>query len=894
MRAFAPQEVALRSLALRARSEPGRSEEPIHVTERSSVRRSTAAQALVTGYRLHGYRVAAIDPFGVALRDATPIADLDPRTFGLQHDDAVAFAVDFAGDTRTLSMAQLVSGLQESYCGTLALDSGHLRSHEQCAWLYRQMEQRVNATPQDQREALRTLGQLVAAEAFEHYQRTFHPRHKQFSLEGCESLVPLMETLIEASSRHGGEDVVIGMAHRGRLNLLLNVFGLTPRQMLSLFSEHPDPALAAWDLKDHLGCSTVKRTLHGDVGILLAHNPSHLGAVSPVVCGMARALQDRKTPVSSTKVVPVLIHGDAAFSGQGIVAETLNLSQTRGYSVGGTIHVIVNNQIGSTISDPRDSRSTMHCADLARAVDAPIVHVNADDPEAVVTAARMSAAFRARFACDIVVNLVGYRRPGHFGGDDPTMTQPAMQRRIRDHRSVPRRYAETLGRRGVDADYERSMAEALARLAEADASLQTAIAPDAPLGPLVAAKAGGDREAMPQTVRTVTAVPIDQLRAIAGQVARTPPGMLLHQGLRKVVDNWQAIADDDERRLDWCIAEGLAYGSLLVNGFNVRLTGLDVGRGSFFHRHAVWHDQHTDIDGENLHVPLRHLASGQGYFSIFESPLSEEAVLGFEYGYALRCGRDLVVWEAQFGDFVNNAQAIIDQFIASGERKWGYANGLVILLPHGNEGGGPEHSSGYLGRFLQLCGDDNLRITVPSTASQLYHLLRRQALTDCRKPLVVMTPKMGLHNQAASFSRLQDLACGEFQPVIGEHAAVDAQLVTRAIVTSGKLYYDLLTARSQRTRCDVPILRLEELYPFPSHRLAEALARFPRLREVVWAQEEARNHGAWHLLRHELEAALPDGATLIYSGRPAAAPAAGCDPKQHAEEQRQVVLTALG
>ena len=513
-----------------------------------------------------------------------------------------------------------------------------------------------------------------------------------------------METLIEASAAHGAEDVVVGMAHRGRLNLLINVLGLTPRQLLSLFSERPDPTLAAWDLKDHLGCSTRKQTVHGEVGILLAHNPSHLGAVSPVVCGMARALQDRKTPASSRKVVPVLMHGDAAFPGQGIVAETLNLSQTRGYSVGGTIHVIVNNQIGSTISDPRDSRSTMHCADLARAIDAPIVHVNADDPEAVVTAARMSAAFRARFAADIVVNLVGYRRHGHFGGDDPTMTQPAMQRRIRSHRSVPRLYAEALADRGVTADYEQ---------VEGRGARQ-----DSPRPMLRCARPTCRRPRddavrgipAPQNARAVTAVPIQQLRIDRRSArAHSRPACVLHDGVQRIVDKWQALADDDEHPLDWCFAESLAYGSLLANGFNVRLTGLDVGRGSFFHRHAVWHDQRTEVDGQNVHVPLRHLGNGQGYFSIFESPLSEEAVLGFEYGYALHCGRDLVVWEAQFGDFVNNAQAIIDQFIASGERKWGYANGLVIFLPHGNEGGGAEHSSGYLGRFLQLCGDDNLR-----------------------------------------------------------------------------------------------------------------------------------------------------------------------------------------
>ena len=881
----APQQADLHGFSLRSRLESARSEQPILVTDRPSSRHSPAAQALVTGYRLHGYRAAAIDPFGIALREPAPLDQLDPATFGLHRDDPAAFAVDFAGGTETLAVPHLLRALQESYCGTLALDSGHLRSREQCAWLYAQLEQRPNAAPSDPAHALRTLELLVAAEAYEHYQRTAHPRHKQFSLEGCESLAPLIETLIEASAGHGAEDVVIGMAHRGRLNLLVNVLGLTPRQLLSLFSDRPDPELAAWDLKDHLGCSTRKRTRHGEVGILLAHNPSHLGAVSPVVCGMARALQDRKAPASTRKVVPVLMHGDAAFSGQGIVAETLNLSQTRGYTVGGTIHVIVNNQIGSTISDPRDSRSTMHCADLGRAVDAPIVHVNADDPDAVAAAARISAAFRARFATDIIVNLVGYRRHGHFGGDDPTMTQPAMQRRISSHRSVPRLYAAALADRGIDTDYDKARSEALARLASADAALRESVVPHAPLR--------GELPARELDARTPTSVPIDRLRTLAGQLARTPPDLLLHDGLKKIVGQWQAAADDDEHPLDWCLAEALAYGSLLANGFNVRLTGLDVGRGSFFHRYAVWHDQRTDVDGKKLHVPLRHLGAGQGYFSIFESPLSEEAVLGFEYGYALHCGRDLVVWEAQFGDFVNNAQAIIDQFIASGERKWGYANGLVMLLPHGNEGGGPEHSSGYLGRFLQLCGDDNLRVAVPSTAAQLFHLLRRQALTDRRKPLIVMTPKMGLHNNAASFSRLQELALTEFQPLIGEPAA-DSRQVTRAIVTSGKLFYDLMAARAQQARRDLTILRLEELYPFPSDRLALELARFPRLREVVWAQEEARNHGAWTVLREVFEAVLPTEVKLTCCARPAAAPSACCDPKQHAAEQRHVVLSALG
>ena len=827
---------------------------------------AAAAQALVESYRLHGYRCATIDPLGIALREPLTIDELDPRRFGLLRDDTTIFETAFAGQPQGFSIPQLIEELQVIYCGTLALDCGHVRALPQRTWLYAQMEQRWRGPTTDAAELVRTFEQLVAAECFELYQRAAYPRHKQFSLEGCESLVPLMEALLETSAEHGAEDVVVGMPHRGRLNLLVNVFGLTPRQLLSLFSGQPDASLAAWDLKDHLGCATRRQTSRGEIGIRLAHNPSHLGAVSPVVCGMARALQERKPEGSVRKVVPVLMHGDAAFPGQGIVAETLNLSQTRGYAVGGTIHVIVNNQIGSTISDPRDSRSSMHCADLARAIDAPIVHVNADDPEAVVTAARMCAAFRARFAADIIVDLVGYRRQGHFGGDDPTVTQPAMQRRIREHPSAPCLFADMLATRGVSVDYEKAKA-----------------AGDGAPAPRPAFRCGINRSqpdaqsvpaAASRNAHATTAVPVRQLRRIVERHLEPPPQMLLHAEVHKVIDKWRAVAADEEQPLDWCLAENLAYGSLLATGFNVRLAGLDVGRGSFFHRYAVWHDQRAEQDGRDLYIPLRHLGAEQGHFAIFESPLSEEAVLGFEYGYALHCGRDLVVWEAQFGDFVNNAQAIIDQFIASGERKWGYENGVVMLLPHGHEGGGPEHSSGYLGRFLQLCGDDNLRITMPSTAAQFYHLLRRQALTDRRKPLVVMTPKFGMHKLAASFSTLRELAEGEFQPLIADRAVADAHAVTRAVVTSGKLYFDLVTARAAN-RCRHP--RLEELYPFPAEQLAAELRRFPQLRDVVWTQEEARNHGAWHQLRDDLEAALPRGVTLHCSARPTAAPSAVCN-----------------
>jgi 2-oxoglutarate dehydrogenase E1 component len=847
------------------------------------------AEALIAGYRAHGYRLASIDPLHAGPQDFASIAELDPHTYGSVDDESVRYVVDWGGVAHTLSFAELLGRLHPTYCGTLAIDCAHLRAGEQRAWLYAQFEQRNGGAPLTDGEALRVLEQLVAAESFEHFQRARYPKHKQFSLEGSESIVTLLAEVIEEAARNGVEDAVLGMPHRGRLNMLKNVFQLPARQLFSLFGNSPHPTLAAWDLKDHLGYSTRRETAHGSINLVLAHNPSHLESVSPVICGMARALQDRKPGGFGKKVMPILIHGDASFSGQGVVTETLNLSQTRGYSVGGSVHLILNNQIGSTISHPMDSRSTPYCGDFARAIDAPILHVNADDPEAVVFAARLAAGYRQKFGADIIVDHVGYRRHGHFGGDDPTMTQPAMQRRIRNRPSIVRLYGDELARRSLVADGDMERLKA-ATVAELTATGEGDYSPPAPTS---RARTNGTPDAAGASP-VVTAVPIDQLRLILHRLTTVPVGFALHAGIQKLVDSWRSVAGDDDRRVDWCLAENLAYGTLLANGFNIRLSGLDVGRGSFFHRYHVWHDQAADADWQNLHVPLRHIATAEGFFSIFETPLSEEAVMGFEYGYTLRCGRDLVIWEAQFGDFVNNAQVIIDQYIASGERKWGYRSGLVVLLPHGHEGGGPEHSCAYLGRFLQLCAEDNMQVVMPSTAAQCYHLLRRQALTVDRKPLIVMTPKTLLYGNAGSYARLRDLAEGEFRPLLGEHAAIDPASVARAIIASGKLYYDLVQGRTQAQLPNVPILRLEQLYPFPADALAAELRRYPRLREVVWAQEEARNHGAWHLLRDALETALPPGVALRYAGRPAAAATAVCHAAPHTAEQNAVVASALG
>jgi len=848
---------------------------------------SAAAQALVDGYRIHGYRRASINPLMTG-QGEFPVAELEASTYGLELDAAGGYLIELDGAPQTVTLSELLSCVQDSYCGSVSLQSAHVRSAEQRQWLYAQMEARVGLSNLDDRDSLRILSRLAAAETFEQFHRANYPNSKHFSLEGSESLVVLLRMVVESAAQHGVEDMVLGMPHRGRLNMMLNALDVPMKQLMSLFSSNPEPTLAAADLKDHAGLSARIATSKGDIRVLLAHNPSHLESVSPVVCGMARALQDRKTDGSSKQVLSVLVHGDASFSAQGIVTETLNLSQTRGYGVGGTLHVILNNQIGSTVSHPRDSRSTLHGADIARAIDAPILHVNADDPDAVVFAARLATDYRMRFGADIVIDHVGYRRYGHFGADDPTMTRPAMQRRIVDHPSVVDLYAKRLAAQGLgrDGDVDRLRAAAMSAMIGAlpteGATASTHVSSDR------------DRPATDADVAVSTAIPLTKLQTLLRRLATVPRGLVLHADIANMVEDWRSIADGNDRPIDWCLAENLAYGSLVANGFNVRLSGLDVGRGTFFHRQHVWHDQAAAEDWQNAHVPLRHVAAEQGFFSIFESPLSEEAVLGFEYGYTLQSGRDLVIWEAQFGDFVNNAQVIIDQFIASGEAKWGYRSGLVVLLPHGHEGGGPEHSCAFLGRFLQLCADGNMQVAMPSTAAQHYHLLRRQALMDKRKPLVVMTPKMGMHGNAASYSRLRDLAQDEFHPLLAETADVDQIAVIRTIVTSGKLYYDLSSARSKAGLHSVPILRAEQLYPFPTDALREALARFPLLRELVWAQEEARNHGAWHLVRDQLEAALPPGVSLVYAGRPDSAATAVCNAERHASERNRLVAEALG
>ncbi|MGN6526387.1 MAG: 2-oxoglutarate dehydrogenase E1 component [Burkholderiaceae bacterium] len=828
------------------------------------------AAHLVASYREHGYLQAAINPLAPARDEDEPAM---PR--GFRH------AAPAAGE----DLRSLEQRLRRSYCGGLALNATHVRSHAQLEWLYA----RVEAAALEPRPAagarLAIYGQLFAAERLEHAIAAAWPQAKRFSLEGCESYVVFLHATIEAAAAADASRVVMGMPHRGRVNVLANVMGLDADEVRSLYTESPAPHLAAWDIKEHLGLTRRLRTAAGAVDVTLAHNPSHLESVVPVIAGMARALQEQSGAQPRKRVVPLVVHGDASFSGQGIVAEALNIAGTRGYNVGGTVHVILNNQIGSTVSNLLDARSTLSSADIARAYDVPVLHVNGDEPERVVQAARIALEFRQRFHADIVVDLVGYRRHGHNGHDDPRVTQPAMQRGVRARGSVVQGYRERLLEDGaiavgdVDALERRVLERQSLPIADIDAT------------PAPAPGRGG-----PLSTRESPGVPFAQLRAHVRALCTRPEGMRLHDDLHALVRRWQDAAGSIDRRVDWCLAETLAYASLLAAGHHVRLTGLDIGRGSFFHRQCIWHDQDAPADGERLHVPLRGIGDGQGVFSVFDTPLSEEAVLGFEYGYSVMAGDTLVAWEAQFGDFVNNAQVIIDQFIASGEAKWGWRSGLAMLLPHGHEGGGPEHTSAYVGRFLGLCAERNLVVCMPSTSAQMFHLLRRQMTDGARKPLVAFTPKGQLYGDETTFSAWHEFEDGGFRTVLGEIGAAQAPAVERVVLASGKVAANLAAELAKRPDPRVALLRLEQLYPLPADEIRTRLAACPRLREVVWVQEEARNHGAWTALREPLEEAIAvrgTGIGLRCVARAASAASAGCRRSVHLAEQAGLVEAAL-
>jgi 2-oxoglutarate dehydrogenase E1 component len=856
----------------------------------ASAEKLAAVSRLVQLYSMRGHQIADLDPLGLDKRPMPVVMRLDQLGLGETDFDTEFYVGDFAGQTDVrMPLRELLGALKRVYAGKVGADFAHLSRGRERRWIREQLERGMQGDRYSDDDRRHILRQLTAAEGIERYLHTRYVGQKRFSLEGGESLVPLLDDLIQQGGASGIQEIVLGMAHRGRINVLVNILGKAPQQLFSEFEGVYDPARVkgSGDVKYHMGFSSDIRTPGGNVHVVLAFNPSHLEIVNPVVEGSVRARQERRGDADGTEILPVLLHGDAAFAGQGVVAETFQLSQTRGFRTGGTLHIVCNNQVGFTISDPRDARSTAYCSDIARMIEAPVFHVNGDDPEAVVFVTRLALEYRQTFHKDVVIDLVCYRRHGHNEADEPGATQPLMYQTIRKHPTTRQIYAQKLMERGVlDAPEAERMAEDYRERVEAGQPL-----PQAALG-MVGNEYTVDWSRYlradwdePES----TTLGGDEVAVLARAINTVPQHFGLHPRVARVVTDRERMAAG-ELPMDWGFAELMAYGSLVRAGFNVRLTGQDSGRGTFFHRHCVLHDQLT---GQTW-TPIDNLPAGarRSRFTVTDSLLSEEAVLGFEYGYATTDPDALVIWEAQFGDFCNGAQVVIDQFISSGEEKWGRLCGLVLFLPHGQEGQGPEHSSARLERFLQLCAQQNMQVCVPSTPAQMFHMLRRQMLRALRKPLIVMMPKSLLRHRLSS-SPLEALSRGRFQPLIDEIDPLDNAAIRRLVFCSGKVYFDLLEARRARAQTDVALLRIEQLYPFPGSEYATILARYPQAREVVWCQEEPQNQGAWYQIRHQLQRRLLPGQELYYAGRPgAAAPAPGIF-QLHVQQQQELVATAL-
>jgi 2-oxoglutarate dehydrogenase E1 component len=853
-----------------------------------------AAMALVKAHRMHGHLSARLDPLG-----SEPVGDpaLDPErlvpklTPELQ-ERIPASILRLYVPAETL--ADALPRLRETYCGTIAYELEHISDHERRVWLRQAIESGRYRRPLSADEKRRLLERLSEVEAFERYLRRAFLGQKQFSIEGLDVLVPMLDEAIALAAEAGAHEVVMGMAHRGRLSVLAHTIGQPYETILREFEGErtidavvSDPEGGSGDVKYHLGAEGVRTTASGEIAVTLCANPSHLEAVDPVVEGRTRAEQtDRSTGAGVHDpgvALPVLIHGDASFAGQGVVAETLNVEGLAGYTTGGTLHLIANNQIGFT-TDPAEGRSTRYSSDLAKGFDIPIIHVNADDPEAAISAIRLALAFRRRFGHDVVVDLVGYRRFGHNEQDEPAYTQPLLAQRIAAHPTVREQFAARLVEDGVMSAPE---VEALrdrveTRLREAHDRLRATFGRgEAPMPEL----RDHLRKPAAGASRPVTAVPADRLRALDRDLLALPEGFTVHPKLARQLERRTAALD--EGGIDWGHAESLAVASLLVEGIPVRLTGQDTERGTFSHRHLVFHDART---GER-YAPIQHLPDATASFEVHNSPLSEYAALGFEYGYSVAAPEALVLWEAQFGDFVNGAQIVLDQFVVAGLSKWGETSRLTLLLPHGYEGNGPEHSSARLERFLQSTAQENIRVVNCSTAAQYFHALRRQALDPVGRPLVVMTPK-GLLRLREAASGLSELTDGKFEPVLDDGRA-HKERVRRLVLCSGKVYYDVAGHELRAHTDAVAVARIEQLYPFPREEAAAVVRSYPQLEEVVWAQEEPQNMGAWRSIRHRLEEACPPGVPLRYVGRPwRASPSEGY-PTAHLREQDRIARAAL-
>ena len=858
-------------------------------------RKQVHVQSLIAAYRFLGSRWADLDPLKRTERPRIP--ELEPSFYDLTESDldiTFSAANTYFSKSEHMTLREIVQALRQTYCGTIGAEFMHCTDPTEKRWWQERLES-VRSTPTftpDEKKHI--LDRLTAAEGLERYLHTKYVGQKRFSLEGGESFIASMDELVQRAGAVGVQEIVIGMAHRGRLNVLVNTLGKMPKDLFAEFDHTAKEDLPAGDVKYHQGFSSDISTPGGAVHLSLAFNPSHLEIVNPVVEGSVKARMDRRGDKEGDQVLPVLVHGDAAFAGQGVVMETLALAQTRGYYTGGTVHLVVNNQIGFTTSDPRDSRSTLYCSDVVKMIEAPVLHVNGDDPEAVVWCTRLAMDYRQKFNKDVVVDITCFRKLGHNEQDTPSLTQPLMYKKIGQHPGTRKLYGDKLVTQGVlQAEganspdgmvkaYRAAMDEGRHTVDPVLTNFKSKYAVD--WAPFLGKK---------WTDAADTALPLAEIKRLAEKITTIPGNFKLHPLVEKVIAD-RAAMGRGEINVDWGMGETLAYASLVASGYAVRLSGEDCGRGTFVHRHAVLHDQNREKWDTGTYIPLQNVADNQAPFTVIDSILSEEAVLGFEYGYSAAEPNTLTIWEAQFGDFANGAQVVIDQFIASGEVKWGRVNGLTLMLPHGYEGQGPEHSSARLERFMQLAADNNMQIVQPTSASQIFHLLRRQMVRQFRKPLIIFTPKSLLRAKDAT-SPLVEFTKGEFRTVIGpQRAEVEGEKVRRVICCSGKVAYDLIKKRDEKKAWDVAIIRVEQLYPFPHKAFAAEMKRFPNATEVVWCQDEPQNQGAWFFVQHYVHENMSEGQKLGYAGRPASASPAVGYSHLHQEQQKALLDQAFG
>ena len=853
-------------------------------------RKRVAVQQLIAAYRNVGNRWADIDPLKRTERPDIP--ELDPAFYGFTDGDMdIVFNISntFFGRTE-MSLRDLMQALRETYCGTIGVEYMFIADQKIKKWWQEKLESIRSKPAFDVDKKRQILDRVTAAEGLERYLQAKYVGQKRFSLEGGDSFIPCMDELIHQAGAKGVQEIVIGMAHRGRLNVLVNTLGKMPKDLFAEFEHKGPETLPAGDVKYHQGFSSDISTPTGPVHVSLAFNPSHLEIVNPVVEGSARARMDRRGDVLGQQVLPVLVHGDAAIAGQGVMQETLSMAEVRGYSTGGTVHIVINNQIGFTTSDPRDLRSSLYCTDIMKIIDAPVLHVNGDDPEAVVLATQLAMDFRTQFHKDVAIDIVCFRKLGHNEQDTPSMTQPLMYKIIAAHPGTRKLYADKL-----EAEGSLPLGAGDLMVKEYRAAMDAGIQTSDPVLSNYKGKFAVDWSPFLNkkwTDEADTAIPLTEWKRLAERVSSVREGFKVHPLVEKVLND-RAAMGRGEINIDWGMGEHMAFASLVASGYPVRLSGEDSGRGTFTHRHAVLHNQNREKWDTGVYIPLRHIAKDQAPFLVIDSILSEEAVLGFEYGYASAEPNTLTIWEAQFGDFANGAQVVIDQFIASGEVKWGRANGLVMMLPHGYEGQGPEHSSARLERFMQLCADTNMQVIQPTTASQIFHVLRRQMIRQFRKPLVLLTPKSLLRNKEAA-SPLSEFTKGKFHTVLPERdEAIDPKEVVRLVMCSGKVYYDLVKQRAEKKITDVAIIRLEQLYPFPHKALATELKKYPKVEEVIWCQDEPQNQGAWFFVQHNILDNMTDGMKLAYAGRPASASPACGYAHLHQEQQKSLLNAAF-